>query len=84
MIKYTIKHHRFFMKNDDVQFAFVFWNKQVVIANEIQSLFYFQQLLSTLMSCRTLVDDIQQLNRTIENEYDIHSINRTQELTQRF
>jgi hypothetical protein len=35
------------------------------------------------MSCKTSIDDIQQLASTIENEYDIQAINRTQELNQR-
>ncbi|CAF5135895.1 unnamed protein product, partial [Rotaria sp. Silwood1] len=42
------------------------------------------QLLSTLMSCKTSIDDIQQLAQTIENEYDIHPTNRVQELNQRW
>ena len=42
-----------------------------------------KHLLSTLMSCKTSIDDIQQLANTIENEYDIQAINRTQELNQR-
>jgi hypothetical protein len=36
------------------------------------------------MSCKTSIDDVQQLAQTIENEYDIQAINRTQELNQRF
>ncbi|CAF4565132.1 unnamed protein product [Rotaria sp. Silwood1] len=43
-----------------------------------------KQLLSTLMSCKTSIDDIQQLAQTIENEYDIHPTNRVQELNQRW
>jgi dystrophin len=36
------------------------------------------------MSCKTSIDDVQQLAQTIENEYDIQAINRTQELNQRW
>jgi hypothetical protein len=36
------------------------------------------------MSCKTSIDDAQQLAQTIENEYDIHALNRTQELNQRY
>jgi hypothetical protein len=36
------------------------------------------------MSWKTSIDDVQQLAQTIENEYDIQAINRTQELNQRF
>ncbi|CAF3869665.1 unnamed protein product [Rotaria sp. Silwood2] len=43
-----------------------------------------KHLLSTLMSCKTSIDDIQQLAQTIENDYDIHTINRVQELNQRW
>ncbi|CAF4421882.1 unnamed protein product, partial [Rotaria magnacalcarata] len=41
-------------------------------------------LLSTLMSCKTSIDDIQQLSKTIENDFDIHTINHVHELNQRF
>ena len=36
------------------------------------------------MSCKTSIDDIQQSAQTIEGEYDIHAINRVQELQQRY
>jgi predicted Zn-dependent protease len=36
------------------------------------------------MSCKTSIDDAQQLSQTIESEYDIHTVNRTQELNQRY
>jgi len=36
------------------------------------------------MSCKTSIDDAQQLAQTIENEYDIHTTNRVQELNQRY
>lgn len=35
------------------------------------------------MSCKTSIDDVQQLAQTIESEYGIHALNRTQELNQR-
>jgi hypothetical protein len=35
------------------------------------------------MSCKASIDDVQQLAQTIENDYDIQAINRTQELNQR-
>ncbi|CAF4914048.1 unnamed protein product, partial [Rotaria sp. Silwood1] len=43
-----------------------------------------KHLLATLMSCKTSIDDIQQTAQTVENEYDIHVINRAQELNQRW
>ncbi|CAF3539712.1 unnamed protein product [Rotaria sordida] len=43
-----------------------------------------KNLLSSLMSCKTSIDEIQQLAQTIENEYDIHTTNRVQELSQRW
>ena len=36
------------------------------------------------MSCKTSIDDIQQSAQTVETEYDIHVVNRAQELTQRY
>jgi len=36
------------------------------------------------MSCKTSIDDIQQLAQTIESEYDINAVNRAQELNQRY
>jgi hypothetical protein len=36
------------------------------------------------MSCKTSIDDIQQSAETVENEYDIHVINRAEELNQRY
>jgi len=36
------------------------------------------------MSCKTSIDDVQQQAQTIENEYDIHAVNRAQELNQRW
>ncbi|CAF5003167.1 unnamed protein product, partial [Rotaria socialis] len=41
-------------------------------------------LLSTLMSCKTSIDDIQQLSQTIENDYGINTINHVHELNQRW
>jgi hypothetical protein len=35
------------------------------------------------MSCKSSIDDIQQSAQTVENEYDIHLVNRTEELNQR-
>ncbi|UJR26819.1 hypothetical protein I4U23_008132 [Adineta vaga] len=43
-----------------------------------------KRLLSTLMSCKTSVDDVQQLAHTIEGEYDIQAINQGQELNRRW
>jgi len=36
------------------------------------------------MSCKASIDDVQQSAQTAENEYDIHVVNRAQELDQRF
>lgn len=36
------------------------------------------------MSCKASIDDVQQLAQTIESEYDIHAVNRAQELNQRY
>jgi CobQ-like glutamine amidotransferase family enzyme len=35
------------------------------------------------MSCKAAIDDVQQSAQTAENEYDIHVVNRAQELDQR-
>ncbi|CAF2819331.1 unnamed protein product [Rotaria sp. Silwood2] len=43
-----------------------------------------KHLLATLMSCKTSIDDIQQSAQTVETEYDIHVVNRAQELNQRW
>ncbi|CAF1605861.1 unnamed protein product, partial [Adineta ricciae] len=43
-----------------------------------------KRLLSTLMSCKTSIDDVQQLAHTIETEYDVHAINQAQELNHRW
>ncbi|CAM4900839.1 unnamed protein product [Rotaria socialis] len=43
-----------------------------------------KHLLSTLMSCKTSIDDIQQLSQTIENDYGINTINHVHELNQRW
>lgn len=36
------------------------------------------------MSCKPSIDDIQQSAQSVETEYDIHIINRAEELNQRF
>jgi len=36
------------------------------------------------MSCKASIDDVQQSAQTAEDEYDIHVINRAEELNQRF
>ena len=36
------------------------------------------------MSCKTLIDDVQQLNQTIEYEHNTNTIDRIQELNQRY
>jgi chromosome segregation ATPase len=43
-----------------------------------------KSLLSTLMSCKPSIDDIQQSAQNVENEYDIHIVNRAEELNQRW
>lgn len=36
------------------------------------------------MSCKPSIDDVQQSAQTLENEYDIHLVNRAEELNQRY
>ncbi len=36
------------------------------------------------MSCKPSIDDVQQSAQTVETNYDIHIINRAEELTQRY
>lgn len=36
------------------------------------------------MSCKTILDDIQQSSQSVENEYNVLTLNRVQELNQRF
>lgn len=36
------------------------------------------------MSWKASIDDLQQSAQTVENEYDIHLINRAEELNQRY
>ncbi|CAF1362738.1 unnamed protein product [Adineta steineri] len=43
-----------------------------------------KHLLATLMSYKASIDDVQQSAQTVENEYDIHVVNRAQELDQRW
>jgi hypothetical protein len=36
------------------------------------------------MSCKPSIDDVQQSAQTVETDYDIHIVNRAEELTQRY